>query len=79
MDWFKHLFWLVGKMYQGLLSGDSIQAAESWYWIRVHLNYDHRSQGGFRNTIENILTVVFGVVGTLWLIILLYSLTKIIG
>jgi len=78
MDWFKHLFWLVGMLYRGLLSGDLVWAAESWFWIKTHLQYDYSTQSGFKNNRENLLTVAFGIVGTLWILLVVYIFIKIL-
>lgn len=78
MDWFKHLFWLLGNLYRGILFGDEIRIAESWFWLKVHLQYDYSTQSGMENTKENRLTVLFGIVITVWILLVTVLFVKII-
>lgn len=38
-DW-KHIFWLLGRIFVGYWNGNINQMIDAWFWIRFHLEYD---------------------------------------
>jgi hypothetical protein len=40
-DW-KHISWLISMMFKGWWNGDWKQIVESWFWLRIHLEYDSK-------------------------------------
>ncbi len=38
-DW-KHIFWLVGRIFTGFWEGNAAKMVDAWFWLRFHLEHD---------------------------------------